>query len=143
VSAATYGSAIEWFRKASDLGSMEACHNLGVAYEYGTHGLAKDYAQAEEYYRKAAAAGYMPSQYNLGGLYANNRISPPNDVEGLKWLMLAQMSAEQDKDQPLSHWVLEDLPGNKSRLEMRLSDAQLQEARKLAEEWKATGPKAK
>lgn len=143
VSSTIYGSAVDWFKKASELGSLEGCHNVGVAYEYGTHGLEKDYVQAQAYYLKAATAGYMPSQYNLGSLYANNHVSPPNDVEGLKWMLLAQMSAAQDKTQPLAQKVLDDLPGHKTRLEMRLSDAQLQEARALAEEWKATGSKAK
>jgi len=139
VSAATYGSALTWFREACKLGSMQACHNVGVAYEYGTHGLSKDYVQAQAYYFKAAATGYMLSQYNLGSLYANNHIVPPNDVEGLKWVMLRQMSATRDPVQPLSRWVLQDLPDHKRRLEMRLSDVQLWEARKLAEEWQPTG----
>ncbi len=137
VSAANYGSAIDWFKKACASGSLEGCHNLGVAYEYGTHCVAKDYAEARAYYLKAAAAGYMPAQYNLGGLYANNHVAPANDLEGLKWVLLAQMSAERHHSQAMSHWVLQDLAGYRCRLEMRLSDAQLREARALAEAWKA------
>jgi uncharacterized protein len=143
VSAANYGSAIDWFKKACASGSPKGCHNLGVAYEYGTHCLPKDYVEARAYYLKAATAGYMPSQYNLAGLYANNHVSPANDLEGLKWVLLAQMSAERHQTQSLSHWVTQDLAGYRSRLEMRLSDAQLREARILAEGWKAAGSKAK
>ncbi len=143
VSAANYGSAIDWFKKACESGNPEGCHNLGVAYEYGTHCLPKDYAEARAYYLKAAIAGYMPSQYNLAGLYANNHVSPANDLEGLKWVLLAQMSAGRHQTRTLSHWVTQDLAGYRSRLEMRLSDAQLREARILAEGWKAAGTKAK
>lgn len=139
VSSIVYGSAFSWFKKACELGSLAGCHNVGVAYEYGTNGLPKDYVQAQAYYLKAAAAGYMPSQYNLGSLYANNHVSPPNDVEGLKWVLLAQMSAAKDEAQPLAQWVLQDLPGHKRRLEMRLSDTQIQEASRLADEWKSAG----
>jgi hypothetical protein len=136
VSASTYGSAGTWFKKACDLGSLPGCHNVGVAYEYGKNGLAKDYELAREFYAKAAATGYMQSQYNLGSMYSNNYISPPNDVEGLKWLFLAQMSAATCKQHQLCRWVLDDPPDHKRRLEARLSSTQQQEARTLAAQWK-------
>src|SRR5258708_2928138 len=79
-----------WFRKACDLGSLPGCHNAGVAYESGKGRLDKDYSQARAYYLRAAERGYMQSQYNLASLYSNNYISPPDDVEGLKWMLLAQ-----------------------------------------------------
>ena len=131
-----YGSAGSWFKKASDLGSLAGCHNLGVAYEYGKNGMQKDYVQARAFYLRAAEAGYMQSQYNLGSMYSNNYVSPPDDMEGLKWLLLAQMTAAKDPKLPLYEWVLKDPPGHKRRLEGRLSPAQQQEALRRAAEWK-------
>jgi len=108
-----------------------------VSYEYGTNGLAKDLAQAEAFYRKAELAGYMQSQYNLGSMHSNNYIAPPNDVEGLKWLLLAQKSAAECKQRELCRWVLRDPPGHKRRLESRLSGEQQNEAHALAAQWSA------
>ena len=138
VGASKNGQAADWFKRACGSRNLPACHNVGVAYEYGKNGLPKDYSEARNFYLKAAAAGYMQSQYNLASLYANNYVVPPNDVEGLKWMLLAQVSAEKCKQQQLCQWVLEDPPGHKRRLESRLSAAQQQEARNLASKWKAT-----
>lgn len=126
----------DWFKKACDLGSLPGCHNAGVAYESGKSKLDKDYSQARAYYLRAAERGYMQSQYNLASLYSNNHISPPDDVEGLKWMLLAQKSASQCKQDPLCAWALQDPPGHKQRLLSRLSSAQKENAESLAAEWK-------
>jgi TPR repeat protein len=135
VSASKYGEAGDWFKRGCDLGNLPACHNVGVSYEYGKNGLHRDYTMAHHFYLKAAVEGYMQSQYNLASLYSNNFVTPPNEVEGLKWILLAQMSAFKCKQQSLCQWVIEDPPGHKQRLESRLSTAQQQAARNLAAEW--------
>ena len=137
VSAATYGEAGNWFKKGCGLGNLPSCHNVGVAHEYGKNGLPKDYAEARNFYLKGAAAGYMQSQYNLASLYSNSHVTPPNDVDGLKWMLLAQMAADKCKQQELCQWVLRDPPGHKERLESRLSSAQREEALTLAKQWNA------
>lgn len=137
VSSSKYGEAGDWFKRACDSGSWPGCHNVGVAYEYGKNGLSTDHALAHSFYLKAASEGYMQSQYNLASLHSNNYITPPDDVEGLKWMLLAQMSAEECKQVQLCQWVLEDPPGHKLKLEGRLSAAQQQDARTLAARWKA------
>lgn len=137
VSPSRYGEAADWFKKGCSLGNLPSCHNVGVAYEYGKSGVSKDYSEAHNFYLKAAAAGYMQSQYNLASLYSNGYVVPPNDVEGLKWILLAQTSAEKCKQQELCQWVLRDPPGHRRRLESRLSTAQQQEAMTLARQWNA------
>ena len=132
-----YGTAATWYRRACDLGNLPGCHNVGVAYEYGKSGLPKDLEQSEVFYRKAASAGYMQSQYNLGSMYSNNYITPPNDVEGLKWLLIAQKAAAECKQMKLCQWVLRDPPGHKRRLESRLATDQQKEAEALASQWSA------
>lgn len=136
VSTAQYGQAGDWFKKGCTLGNLPSCHNVGVAYEYGKDGLPIDYVEARNFYLKAAAAGYMQSQYNLASMYSNSYIVPADDVEGLKWMLLAQMSAEKCKQLPGCQWQLEDPPGHKRRLESRLTLAQQREAQKLAAEGK-------
>jgi TPR repeat protein len=136
VSVEEYGQAGEWFKRSCDLGSSIACHNVGVAFEYGNNGLPKDLAAAQEVYLYAANTGYMQSQYNLGSMYANNHVIPPNDTEGLKWLLLARASAEMCKHQSLCQWILEDPPGHMRELEGRLSKSEQEVARELAARWK-------
>jgi hypothetical protein len=93
--------------------------------------------QAEVFYRKAASAGYMQSQYNLGSMYSNNYVTPPNDVEGMKWLLIAQQAAADCKQVELCQWILRDPPGHRRRLQSRLSAEQQKEAQALASQWTA------
>lgn len=137
VSVATYGEAGNWYKRGCSLGNLPSCHNVGVAYEYGKNGLPKGYSEARDFYLKAATAGYMQSQYNLASLYSNGHVMPPNDVEGLKWMLLAQLSAEKCKQQELCQWVLRDPPGHRRKLEGRLSGTQQEEAAMLAKQWNA------
>lgn len=136
VSPAEYGEAGEWFERSCGIGNITACHNAGVAYEYGSSGLPEDLALAHEFYFKAANSGYMQSQYNLASMYSNNHISPQDSVEGLKWMLLARTAAEQCRQQDLCMWILEDSPGHTQRLKSRLSDIQQSHATKLAAQWK-------
>jgi len=136
VSAEKYGEAGDWFKKGCSLGNLPSCHNAGVAYEEGKNGFAKNHAEARAYYLKAATAGYMQSQYNLASLYSNGYVTPSNDVEGLKWMLLSQAAAKKCSSQGLCQWILEDPPGHKRRLESRLSSAQQQESALLAKDWK-------
>ena len=135
--ASGYGEAGTWYKRACDLGSLPGCHNVGVSYEYGKNGLTKDLAAAQDAYTKAASAGYMQSQYNLGSMYSNNYVTPPNDVEGLKWLLIAQKTAADCKQQQLCQWILQDPPGHRRQLESRLSTQQQSEAHELETKWNA------
>lgn len=130
-------AAGRWFKRACDLGSVVGCHNAAVGYETGTSGLIKDYAEAQSLYLQTARKGLMQSQYNLARMHAQNFISPADDIEGLKWIILAQNSASQCKDKELScRRILEDSPGHKSKLTSRLSSEQQQRAETLAAAWK-------
>lgn len=50
-------AALVFYRKAADLGHVEAQAKLGACYEWGCLGLAIDYPTALGWYRKAAAQG--------------------------------------------------------------------------------------
>lgn len=134
VKADDFGSPLKWYEKACALGSAPGCHNVGVAYEYGQGGVSKDVKQAYEFYLTAAEHGYMQSQYNLASLYSNQYVQ--NDVEGYKWMLLAQASAAQCKEVEMCRWVQEDPPGHRKKLKDRLSPEQLKEAERLAKSWK-------
>src|SRR5512133_2812769 len=108
-----YGSALKWYLRACDLGSLPGCHNVGVAYQEGKHGVSKDFQKAYGYYMKSAERGYMQAQYNLASLYSNQEVQPSNDIEGYKWMLLAQGAASKCSSVPLCEWILQDPPGHK------------------------------
>lgn len=132
----TFGSSASWYEKACKLGSPAGCHNTGVSYEYGKNGVNKDITKAYSYYLLAAECGYMQSQYNLASLYSNQYVQPQNDVEGLKWMLLAQDAAKRCQNVPLCQWILNDPPGHKSKITSRLSEHQIKSAEALAISWK-------
>lgn len=108
VDVSKYGEAKIWFQKACESGEPAGCQNLGVAYEYGKNGCSKNMELAKKSYLMAANLGYMPSQYNLGSLYSNQYIS--DDLEGYKWMLIAEKSAKECSSTPLCQWVLDAPP---------------------------------
>ncbi|MET0102948.1 MAG: tetratricopeptide repeat protein [Sedimenticola sp.] len=135
VSPNKYGSAGSWFNRGCELGDLTSCHNAGVGYEYGQHGLVQSYEQARFHYQKAAEHSYTQSQYNLGSLYANQHFS--NDIEGLKWLLISQSQARKCIRQPLCKWILEDPPGHMPSLISRMTLEDIQAAKMLAKKWES------
>lgn len=131
-----FGSSASWYEKACKLGNNPGCHNTGVSYEYGKNGVNKDITKAYNYYQLAAERGYMQSQYNLGSLYSNQYVQPQNDIEGLKWVLLAQDAAKRCQNVPLCQWILDDPPGHKSKLKSRLTADQVKNAEALTNSWK-------
>jgi len=134
VSIEKYGSQTKWYIRACELGSDAGCHNSGNAYEYGQGGVIKDYNKAREYYLVAADKGFMQSQYNLGSMYANQYFE--NDIEGLKWMVIAEKNATSCASAPLCKWVMEDPPGHRKKLMSRMNEKQITEAHQLADAWK-------
>jgi TPR repeat protein len=132
ISREKWGSAGDWFVRSCELHEVVGCHNAGVHYEAGTLGLSQNYQNAQDFYRKAAIRGYMQSQYNLGSLYANQFLS--GDVEGLKWLLVAQSNANTCAKYPLCKWILDDPPGHKAKLKTRMSAEQIDRATREASE---------
>ena len=74
--------AIEWFKKAGQLGSSAALNNIG--YIYGTMGNNK---AAISWYEKAANLGDAVAMLNLSNIY---RVEYPNINLAQKWLKKAE-----------------------------------------------------
>lgn len=143
-------AALYWYTRAAQIAestpkkdmvyvnefAMEAAHRLGFIYEYGDQGIAKDEKLAVHWYLRAAEKGYYPSQYNLGGMYAQNLVTPPNDVEGYKWFLLAQKQTDGCTYDPQCRFVTADPPGHIKRLRARMTPAQIAEAERLFNEWR-------
>ncbi|KPJ96007.1 MAG: hypothetical protein AMJ55_02755 [Gammaproteobacteria bacterium SG8_15] len=88
-------TALPSFEKACNLGNNYGCHKMGIAYNNGLYDLNQDYDRARQWYLKAAEKGYIPSQQNIANLYAHRLLGELNDVEGYKWLALAETGTAQ------------------------------------------------
>lgn len=119
--------ALKWYRLAAEQNVVAAWHNLGRSYNFGT-GVEQDYAKAEEWYRKAAEKGHMDAMFFLGTLYSNNHgqdTSTDTNILAYAWMHNA---AE------LGNGTARAI---EARLLMKLDESQLEEARSLAERFKA------
>ena len=80
--------AMEWYRKAAELGNAEAQFNLGGVYRDGK-GVPKDAAKAAEWFQKAAAQGLAEAQYWLGRMYHFGKGVPKDSVKAAQWYQKA------------------------------------------------------
>jgi TPR repeat protein len=121
--------AATWFRRAADQGDAAAQFNLGLMSEEG-RGVPQDRAEAGKWYRLAAEQGHAPAQYNLGLWYGQGEGGPPDIVAAHMWLNLAATRF------PANDTRREAAVKNRDAVEAKLSPEQLEEARRMAREWK-------
>ncbi|EJK43971.1 hypothetical protein THAOC_37538 [Thalassiosira oceanica] len=57
--------AVELWKEAAELGSIDALYHLGAAHDLG-EGVQQDEAKAAEFWSKAAMQGHITSRHNLG-----------------------------------------------------------------------------
>ncbi len=121
-----FAKAREWYRRAADQGHPTAQNNLGLLYRYGL-GVPKDYQQAYHWFLRAAEQGNAAGQNHLGLMYFKGEGVEKDYVQSYKWALLA---AEQGMDPAIQAL---------SMLEEVLTPAQIEEAKRLAREWKPKG----
>ena len=63
-----YNEALNFFKKACEMGVAKGCTNLGLMYKEGL-GVSKDYRRAVELYSRACEMGYARGCNNLGLMY--------------------------------------------------------------------------
>ncbi len=148
----------------AERGDAVAQNELGSRY-YGGRGVGRDDAEAARWIRLAAAQGYAPAQYNLGLLHFRNRGVAGNDAEAARWYRAAAeqgyppaqaglgylyiYGAGVDEDHVLAYMWLElawrgagnDFTrrlyaGQRSELGALMTDDDLRESRRLADEWR-------
>ena len=84
--------AAMWFRKAAEQNNADAQKNLGNLYANGW-GVAKDYTEAVKWFGKAAEQNLAAAQCNLGNCYSNGQGVAKDDMEAVRWYRKA---AEQN-----------------------------------------------
>ena len=124
-----YSAAALWFRKAAEQGYALAQSNLGTLYRDG-RGVAQDDTEAVMWFRKAADQSDAVAELHLGVMYAEGRGVPQDYVRAHMWFSLAAAQGEQRASKTLIEMA-----------ERRMTPAQINEAQKLARDWKpATQP---
>lgn len=83
-----YESAVKWFCRAADKGSVKAQSALGECY-YNGLGTAQNYEAAAKYYTLAAVSGYAEAQTALGECYASGMGVPKDSGKAIQWWMKA------------------------------------------------------
>lgn len=154
-----YTEAAFFYRQAAEDGHAMAQNKLGALYAAGL-GVCKDLALASIWYRKSAELGYAEAQFNLAAGYLLGEGVVKNETEGVKWFTraaaqgLARAQAMLgscywfgngvSRDLVKAHmWLslavdqgLADAPMYLKRVAQRMTPAQIEEARRLAREWK-------
>ena len=157
-----YATALREWRPLAEKGDALAQYNLGVLYRKG-RGVPQDDVQARGWYEKAAAQGQAKAQFNLGTLYFNGEGVRKDYQQALRWFRLAadqgealaqtKMAVMYDEGQGVSKNIVQaykwyslaatngDKPASLLRdsLANQMTQVQIVEAQKLAQEWKPKG----
>ncbi len=84
------GAAIEAFRRAAELGHVEASYNLGVAYQNGDS-VSKDARLALDWFTRAADAGHGFATFMLAQAYRSGQLLPVDLALSNALSMIAMM----------------------------------------------------
>jgi uncharacterized protein len=125
-----HAEAVKWFRKAAEQGHAQAQYNLGVMYRLGD-GVAQDNAETMKWYRKAAEQNISDAQYFLGITYDKGQGVPQDSVQAYMWYSLAA-SRFSESDAGKREMVLM----SRGIVASKMTPEQLEEAQRLAREWK-------
>jgi uncharacterized protein len=126
-----YATAERLLRPLAEQGDARAQAGLGMMYETG-FGVTQDYLAAAIWYRKAADQGNARAQYNLGILYERGNGVPQDYVQALKWYSL---SASRFGSSQLE--IADAVKMASTSLAAKMKPAQVEEARKLVQEWQS------
>jgi uncharacterized protein len=116
--------AVEWYRREAEQGNAAAQYILGERYYFGK-GVPQDYAQAAKWLRSASEQGYAKAQSSLGTMYLEGQGVSQDYVLAHMWFNLAAAQGE----------ALTAI--SRDNVAMKMTPSQIQEAQRLAREWKA------
>ncbi len=139
--------AEKWYRSAAMQGDPDMQFFVGRLYRDPGDIVVQNREEAMMWFNKAAEKGHAASKASLGIMYLNGEGIPINMVQAYKWLSLAATSDNSRGGSQKTLQIAEDktlLEEIKSTslkylkiTEERMSEEQINEAKKLAEEWQA------
>jgi TPR repeat protein len=118
-----FPTAFREFKEDAEKGNPLAQAAVGVMLHIG-QGVKQNLHEAFSWYRKAAENGYAAGQANVGIMYYKGAGVPQNDVQAYAWLDLASHTRGGREHNAKAH------------VAKYLSKAQLQEAQRLALEYR-------
>jgi TPR repeat protein len=126
-------TAASWYRKAADQGNAVAQYTLGSMLQEG-RGVTQNSTDAANLFRKAAEQNYGKAQLFLGQMYAAGQSVDQNPVEADMWLSLAAQDSNLSNDDSAF------ANSQKAELEGKMTPAQIAEAKRRVDDWKAHHP---
>lgn len=90
-----YDTALFWFKKAVDAGSLDARVDLGLMYEFGW-GVPRDPATALKWYQSAAAGGSARGMWAVGQSYQKGAGVARDYRQAMKWYRKAADAGSAD-----------------------------------------------
>ena len=125
-----HAEAAKWFRKAAEKGYARAQYNLGVMYRKG-EGVPQDNTETMKWYRRAAEQGIADAQYFLGVMYDKGEGVPQDRVQSYMWYTLAASRLPDTEVQKRDMVVM-----GRGIVASKMTPEQIEEAQRLAQEWK-------
>jgi TPR repeat protein len=123
---------LRWYRLAADQGYAIAQHNLGSIYITGRY-VPQNFAEGAKWLRRAADQGYAYSMLGLAALYEDGNGVPKDYVLAHMWYNLATAHFDASETDLRDTVLVEFL----QKLAAKMTPDQIEEARRLAREWKA------
>jgi len=120
-----YGQAKRWFEEAAKQGHGPAQINLGLLY-IQEDAPTRSPQMALFWFSRAAEQGAVPAFAKLGQMYQEAQGVPEDFVQAYMWFHLAATNGEAPSAE------------KRDTLAMKMTDAQITEAQKRAQEWKPT-----
>lgn len=123
-----YNEAANWYRRAADKGDARGQTSLAALHVTG-RGVARDYDEALRLFRLAADQNHAPAQNGLGFLHASGVGVKKDPVAAYMWYTIGTgHPGKPDNKEVLAQ---------KSAIEAKLTSAQIDEARRQANQWRA------
>jgi hypothetical protein len=116
-------------RALAEQGDANAQFVLGTMYRDG-QGVAQDHTEALRWWGNAAELGVVDAQFALGNLYAGGAGIAPDDIQAYMWYDIAALQTGED-------WLHAIAGSNRDALAKRMTPADLAQAQRQAEEWRA------
>jgi TPR repeat protein len=131
-----YSEALVWYQKAAHQGEPLALNNLAYLYDLGL-GVKQDRQHAFDLYMKAADQGNPQAMFNIAVVYGAGQRGEPDLGQAYVWLLRAKRYrtncfARDDKTD-------NRVDGSIRYAEGKLSSAEQERARRVAEDWSPKG----
>jgi len=123
-----YKTAYRIFKPLAERGDVGAQISLGEMHKRG-QGVPKDDAGALEWYRKAADQGHAEAQNKLGIFYTFGQGVPVDYVLAHMWYDIAASNYSEAKER-------KGAEKNRDAIGSLMTPAQVEQAKKMAREWK-------